>query len=173
METAAQRNANGACPVHLSLGSNLGDRETHLRTALDALAGLEGVIVVKVSHHYETEPLGKGDQPDFLNLAAEIETELTPLELLAAIKEIEVQQGRIPTERWGPRVVDIDIVLWGDTVAESDVLTLPHKAFRNRAFVLAPLAEIAPDVVDPVSGMTIAQLAAQPNVEGRVARLPY
>jgi 2-amino-4-hydroxy-6-hydroxymethyldihydropteridine diphosphokinase len=156
--------------VLLSLGSNLGDRGAHLRAALDALDRLEGVAVTAVSHAYETEPVGKTDQPVFVNVAAEIETDLEPLELLNAVKSIERGLGRVPAERWGPRVIDIDLVLWGETVLRTPELTLPHREFRKRAFVLAPLAEIAPGAVDPVTGLTVAELAGRPEAQGRVIR---
>ena len=154
--------------VLLSLGSNLGDREGHLGSALERLGKLDGTCVRLVSQCYETEPLGMPDQPQFLNLAAEIETALAPLALLNAAKIIEKELGRTPGTRWEARVIDIDIVLWGDTVLATPELTLPHKRFRNRAFVLTPMAEIAPDAIDPVSGLSIGELASRPQAEGRV-----
>jgi 2-amino-4-hydroxy-6-hydroxymethyldihydropteridine diphosphokinase len=157
--------------VHLSLGSNVGDssvRIGRLLNALLALRAVKGVRLVRVSDCYETEPVGDTDQPAFLNLAAEIETVLEPLELLNAVKDIERMVGRTPSERWGPREIDIDIVLWGPRVMDTRRLALPHKEFRKRAFVLRPLADIAPDAVDPVSGSTVAQLAAGPDLQGRV-----
>lgn len=105
---------NGADRVLLSLGSNLGDRVGHLAAAFDALDGLETTRLVARSSLYETEPVGFVDQPDFLNAAAEIETALGPLELLNALKVLEVRLGRVPSEPWGPRAIDIDIILWGD-----------------------------------------------------------
>lgn len=149
----------------------MGDRNANLRAALRALAGLDGVTVRKVSHCYETEPMGCTDQPAFLNLAVEIGTVLEPLELLSAVKQIEGDLGRTPAHRWGPREIDIDIVLWGTKVLESDRMTLPHREFRTRAFVLKPLAEIAGDAVDPVTGATIAELAGRPEAEGAVTKL--
>lgn len=157
--------------VLLSLGSNLGDRLTYLRDAIRALDALKTVAVKVVSHCYETAPVGKTDQPAFMNLAVEIETVLEPLELLDTVKEIERGLGRKPAERWGPRVIDIDIILWGQRTLEEDRLTLPHREFRNRAFVLMPLAEIAPDGVDPVTGATVAELAQRPEARGTVMRL--
>jgi 2-amino-4-hydroxy-6-hydroxymethyldihydropteridine diphosphokinase len=146
--------------VHLSLGSNLGDRAEHLRRALEAVEALPDTRLVAQSSIHETAPWGVTDQPSFLNLAAEIGTVLGPLELLNAVKAIELRLGRTPGPHWGPRVIDIDIVLWQDTEMETDALTLPHPRFRDRAFVLLPLREIAPDAVDPVTGRTVAELAA-------------
>ena len=157
--------------VQLSLGSNVGDRGAMLRAALEALARLPGVELLEVSHCYETEPLGVTDQPAFYNLAAEIETALGPLELLNAVKVIERGLGRRFSSRWGPREIDIDLILWGAQVMDTPSLTLPHQEFRNRAFVLEPMAEIAPDAVDPVSGLTVAELAKRPEAKGSVKRL--
>ncbi len=145
--------------VQLSLGSNLGDRQGHLRAALAALDEIEGVRLCAVSHAYETEPVGVRDQPAFLNLAAEVETALAPLELLDAAKTIERRLGRKPARRWGPRTVDIDLILWGQNVLNNVRLTLPHAEFRSRAFVLTPMAEIRPCAVDPLTGKTVFALA--------------
>lgn len=157
--------------VFLSLGSNLGDRAQQLREAVRAIQSLGQVLAV--SSAYETEPVGELNQPAFLNAIVEIKTALEPLELLNAVKTIEDALGRAPRERWGPREIDIDIVLMGDTVLETDRLKLPHPEFRKRRFVLVPLAEIAPDLPDPVSGMTIAALLSQPGVEGQVFKTDF
>ena len=154
--------------VYLSLGSNLGDRLVNLGAALGGLDRREDVAVKRISRVYETEPLGVVDQPAFLNLAAEIETALEPLELLNAVKELERVLGRVPTKRWGPRLIDIDIILWGARVVNTDTLTVPHAEFRRRAFVLAPLAELAAEVMDPVSGKAVAELAAGVDARGLV-----
>jgi 2-amino-4-hydroxy-6-hydroxymethyldihydropteridine diphosphokinase len=106
-----------------------------------------------------------------LNLAAEIETAFDPLELLNAAKAIERGLGRTPTVRWGPREIDIDLVLWGSRIVETESLVLPHKEFRTRAFVLVPLAEIAPDAVDPVTGLSVRELAGRPEAQGDVTKL--
>ena len=148
-------------PVYLSLGSNVGDRETNLRSALELLRSTPGVTLTGESGIYETEPVGDVDQPAFLNMASAMETTLEPLALLARLKEIESVIGRVPTRRWGPRVIDIDIVLWDELVLSRERLKIPHSEFRNRAFVLVPLAEIAPNVVDPVTGMSVAELLAR------------
>jgi 2-amino-4-hydroxy-6-hydroxymethyldihydropteridine diphosphokinase len=155
--------------VHLSIGSNLGDRHAQLSGAIDELKILDRTTLRAVSPFYETEPIGVGDQPYFLNGAVEIETALKPLELLKAVKAIEQRLGRVPSEIWGPRDIDIDIVLWADTVLNDERLTLPHSEFRNRSFVLRPLQDIAPHAVDPVTGRTIEELAAEPAAQGHVA----
>ncbi len=157
--------------VQLSLGSNVGVRRRNLEAALAALGQLPETTLTRYSRIYETEPYGVTDQPGFLNMAAEIETGLQPLELMDAIKAIEYRLGRRRVKRWGPREIDIDIVLWDDLVLESETLTVPHADFRRRAFVLIPLAEIAPEAIDPITGMTVAQLAAQPDLSGRVRSL--
>ncbi len=154
----------------LSLGSNRGNREAHLQQALIALGGLDGTVLRAVSHCYETEAWGKPDQPAFLNLAAEIETALAPLELLNAVKDIERALGREAGPHWGPREIDIDIILCEDVVLDTPELSVPHREFRNRAFVLQPLAEIAGETRDPVSGSTISELAVRPEATGQVRR---
>lgn len=156
--------------VHLALGSNLGDRSRNLAAAVEALGCHENIRVHGISSCYETEPLGEAAQPQFLNMAVEIETEMAPLELLKAVKDIEVRLGRRPARRWGPREIDIDLILWGPERVKMEELTLPHAEFRQRAFVLAPLAEIAPDAVDPVTGKTVRELAASPDARGRVEK---
>jgi len=153
----------------------VGDRAAYLTSALGALDNSAGVHVVRVSNTYETAPVGVTDQAWFLNLAAEIETVLGPLELLDRVKEIEETVGRVARQRWGPREIDIDIILWGSSALDSDRLCLPHAAFRERLFVLAPLAEIAPDAVDPETGLTVSELAVRlrelhPDAQASVLR---
>ena len=156
--------------VYLGLGSNIGDRAGLMCRALDLLARLTDTRIAAVSHAYETEPWGDVNQPSFLNMAAEIETALAPLELLNAVKAIEAEVGRTPTSRWGPREIDIDLILWDGRVIDQERLKLPHPEFRARAFVLVPLAEIASGLVDPVSRRTIEELAADPAASGKVNR---
>jgi len=128
----------------LSLGSNLGDRLEQLAEALRRLEAEPGVKLTAVSGVYETLPQGKTDQPDFLNCAALIATTLEPLALLAAIHRVEGAMGRVRTERWGPRTIDIDILLYGDRRIQLDGLEIPHPRMGERAFVLIPLLELLP-----------------------------
>ena len=153
--------------VFLSLGSNLGDRERNLR---EALTGLEerGAEIVARSSIYETEPLEVRDQPDFLNLVVEIRTVLSPRELLAACLEIERLFGRKRTISKGPRTIDIDLLFYGSMVLNEPELNVPHPRLHLRNFVLAPLAEIAPDFRDPKSGVTVAALLTRSPDRSRV-----
>lgn len=141
--------------VYLSLGSNLGDREGYLRRALEMLAELPGTRVVAASSMIETPPWGKTDQPAFLNMAAELETSLTPEELLEKIHKIETALDRQRTEHWGPRTLDIDLLVFDGEERDTPALKLPHPFLTQRRFVLEPLAEIAPDLV--VQGKTVRQ----------------
>ena len=145
--------------VYLSLGSNVGDRQQILRLAVEALRGEDGIDVTRESRVYETEPVGDVEQGPFLNMAVAVETNLTPLAFLDRTQAIEQRLGRVPTRRWGPRVIDIDFVLWDNLVMTSECLTIPHPEFRKRAFVLIPLVEIAGESVDPVSGLRVSALA--------------
>lgn len=145
--------------VYLSLGSNLGDRAAMLRQAIAALPGV-GVEVVRTSSMYETEPMELREQSWFLNMAAECHTDLFPLQLLRRLKKIEASLGRKRIVRNGPRTIDIDIILFGRAVVSMPALEIPHPRFRERRFVLEPLAELAPDLRDPVTKRTVADLLA-------------
>ena len=141
--------------VYLSLGSNVGDREAHLRDALARL-GAAGRVVA-VSSAYETEPVEFTSQPWFLNCAVAFETNQTPQELMSALLQIEEEMGRRRMQKKGPRSIDIDILLFDDVVMDSKDLVIPHPAMQERRFVLEPLAEIA-NVVHPVFKKTIIEL---------------
>lgn len=142
----------------LSLGGNIGDVSATIADALAALAA-EGVSVVARSSDYRTRPWGKTDQPDFTNVSAVVETALPPLELLATCLDIERRLGRVRHERWGPRVIDIDLIAYDGVKMDTEPLTLPHRHAHERGFVLIPLAEIAPDLL--VGDKTVAELAAR------------
>jgi 2-amino-4-hydroxy-6-hydroxymethyldihydropteridine diphosphokinase len=144
--------------VYLGLGSNLGDRAAHLRAALAALAAL--VRITHVSAVYETAALYLTEQPDFYNLACAGETTLGAVELLRAVKRLEGELGRTPGVRYGPRVIDIDLLFYDDLILQTSELGLPHPRLTERAFVLMPLAEIAPRLRHPVSGCEVTALAA-------------
>lgn len=145
-------------PVYISMGSNLGDRVEMLRRGLDELDRLGDTQVVRLSSIYDTEPLGEVDQPRFLNAVVMIETELEPEVLLWNLLLIERRLGRVRTRRWGPRPLDLDILLYGDQVIDQPWLTVPHPLLHERAFVLVPLAELAPDLVHPELGIKVAEL---------------
>ena len=150
--------------VYLGLGSNLGEREQNLATALARLQ--ERLRLVAVSALYETAPWGITEQPPFLNAAVAAETDLSPSDLLAFVKGVEREMGRQPSGLWGPRLIDIDILLYGDLVLQTPGLAIPHPNLAERPFVLVPLAEIAPDVVHPVYQETIQALLARVGGEG-------
>ena len=150
--------------VYLGLGSNLGDREANLRRAIDLLKGK--VLVNKVSSLYETDPVGWGPQPLFLNAVCQGTAFLSPKELLAFIKGIERAMGRVESFPNAPRLIDIDILLYGDQIFTTPELTIPHPRLEERAFVLVPLAEIAPELVHPVSQRKIKDLAEAKGLEG-------
>ncbi len=144
--------------VFLALGSNLGDRKTNLYTAIDFLR--RKITIQRLSSIYETEPAYVTDQPPFLNLVLQGETDLKPMELLRLAKSIEHEMGRQKTIRFGPRVVDVDILLYGDERIRAPLLIVPHPRMTERAFVLIPLAEIAPDLVIPGTDRPVSHLAA-------------
>ena len=143
--------------AYIALGTNLGDKRQQLENALTALRQA-GVTVRQVSPFIETEPYGVTDQPAFLNGVCEVETALSPQALLALLLNIEAQQGRVRTRQWGPRVIDLDLLLYDDQIIDEPNLKVPHPDMENRAFVLQPLAAIAPQVVHPNLGQTIEML---------------
>jgi 2-amino-4-hydroxy-6-hydroxymethyldihydropteridine diphosphokinase len=147
----------------LALGSNLGDRAAILQGAVDAIIETPAVTGVAVSAVYETAPVGGPEQPDYLNAVLLIDTELPALALLDRAHAVEQTYGRVRHERYGARTLDIDVITWGDEVSTDPVLTLPHPRAHERAFVLRPLADVAPDLVLPGHGHVARLLEALPE----------
>ena len=146
--------------VYLGLGSNMGDRDAMLRAALRALES-PGLHIRRISPVYETEPMDVPGQHWFLNLVAEAETDLFPLQLLRRTSKVETQLGRRRLAFKGPRTIDIDILLFSNSVITTPALEIPHPRFRQRRFVLAPLADLAPDLRDPVTRKTVRELLGE------------
>lgn len=144
--------------VYLSLGTNIGNLEKNLNNALKEIAALATTRILKVSDFVITKPFGFIEQDDFLNGCVKVETLLTPKELLKEILEIEKRMGRIRKERWGPRVIDIDILFFNDEIIQDDELAIPHPWISQRDFVLTPLMQIAPNLVHPLKKKTITLL---------------
>ena len=155
--------------AYLGLGSNLGDKQAYLRQALDKLRA--ACTVKKVSSLYVTEPVGNKEQNWFLNAAAHIGCEQPPRELLSLLLAIERDLGRVRSAKNAPRTIDIDLLVYGDLVVESEGLVVPHPRLHERRFVLAPLAEIAPDLMHPLLGRSIRELAETLKSGERVERL--
>jgi len=156
----------------LGVGSNEGDRWAHLARAGHALAAAPGVALLRASSVWETAPVGP-PQPSYLNAALELETRLPAGELLRLLQQVEAEAGRVRRERWGPRTLDLDLLLYGEERLEEPGLQVPHPAMAERAFVLAPLAELCPERVVPGTGRTVAALlGACPPLEVRQAG-PY
>jgi len=147
----------------------MGRRVKMIRDAVSALS--RETRVLAISPMYASEPHGRGSQPWFLNLAVRIETSLSPWELLALSKRLEVNAGRLPTGRWGPRRLDVDIILMGNTVVSGPGLTVPHESMRDRRFCLTPVADIAPEAVVPPGVETVEQLLASCKDPLKVSRL--
>ncbi len=145
--------------IYLGLGSNLGDRKENLEKAIEYLS--EKIKILRLSSIYETDPEGFKEQPKFLNMVISTNTKLKPLQLLQFVKNVESVIGRVPTFPNGPRLVDIDILFYDKEIIESHDLTIPHRGLVSRAFVLVPMAEIAPDFVHPGNRKSIKSLLAE------------
>jgi 2-amino-4-hydroxy-6-hydroxymethyldihydropteridine diphosphokinase len=146
--------------AYVGLGANLGPREETLRRAVELLAGATGVDVLAVSALRETEPIGVVEQPSFLNGVVAVETTLSPRALLDVLLEVERSLGRVRAERWGPRVVDLDLLVYSDVVLEEPGLHVPHPRLHERRFALEPLAELDPDLEIPGHGRVSDALSA-------------
>lgn len=153
--------------AYLALGSNLGDRLGHLRAAVAALDEHRAISVVAVSRVYETDPVGGPVQDDYLNAVVAIDTDLAPLELLAVTQGLEAAAVRVRGERWGPRTLDVDVLLYEGVESEDPTLTLPHPRMWERGFVLAPLRDIAPDLVPEVTDEPVEGVRPVPGADLR------
>ncbi len=143
--------------VYIGIGSNLGDKRGNCLASVERLSA-RGISVTKRSSLYETRPWGVTDQPDFVNMTVEARTTMSPHELLHALKEIEAEMGRKTGSRWGPRIIDLDLLLFDDLIIQDEGLVVPHPLLHAREFVLLPLSEIAPDVVHPLINKKIIEL---------------
>jgi len=152
--------------AYIGIGSNLGEPEQQIHQAVNALENIQNTTLAEISSLYFSRPMGPQDQPDYMNAVAALETTLTPLELLDALQHIENEAGRVrKDERWGPRVLDLDILLFGEKIIDNERLTVPHYGMKLREFVLIPLAEIAPDLTLP-DNSKIAELCQQIATNG-------
>ncbi|CAH8223780.1 2-amino-4-hydroxy-6-hydroxymethyldihydropteridine diphosphokinase [Vibrio aestuarianus] len=152
--------------VYIAVGSNLGDPVTQAKQAIDALKCLPKSEFIATSELYSSTPMGPQNQPNYINAVVKVQTELTPLELLDCTQRIELEQGRVrKDERWGPRTLDLDILLYGNEVIDSERLTIPHYGMKVREFVLYPLAEIAPNLQLP-DGAELNELLNQVDRNG-------
>lgn len=159
--------------VYLSLGSNLGDRYANLRRAAAMINAV--MTVTAVSPVYATEPWGDTEQPPFLNACIAAKTDLTPHDVLHLVKQIESDIGRTPTRHWGPRLIDIDIVFYDRLTLDDEELTIPHPRLAERAFVLAPLADIIPDFVHPILHLTVEEMLDRVGMAGveKMFEMPF
>jgi 2-amino-4-hydroxy-6-hydroxymethyldihydropteridine diphosphokinase len=169
--TSNEQPASSTERIFIGLGSNLGDRAGWLQKALQKLSASPAIALVRASSIYETDPVGKIDQPAFLNQIVEVRTTLAPEELLDRLLHIEVELGRERRERWGPRIIDLDLLAYGNRQTRTNRLTLPHAELHRRRFVLAPWAEMAPEFEVAGFNATVNELLQRCVNHGRVQKL--
>ncbi len=156
--------------VFIGLGSNLGDREKNIGNSIDLFVGTGKINLLKRASHYETEPIGP-NQPWFINTAIEVETSFTPEALLDRCKEVERKIGRVDTLHWGPRLVDLDLLLFGDRVLNTGKLEIPHPGMEKREFVLQPLLELEPELIHPELNTPLKELLTKTEEDKKVIKL--
>ncbi len=150
--------------VYIGLGSNIGDRERNIVNAITRIDACKEICIKNKSGFYNTKPIGGPPQPDYVNCVIELETEIEPQRMLGEFKEIELELGRRPGVRWGPRIIDIDILLYGNRIINDHNIKIPHERMHERTFVLEPLCEISPDFEHPVLRKTICELLKELRV---------
>ena len=158
--------------AHIALGSNKGNRFKFLIEAVERLNEVPGCSILSVSSVYEAKPFGNMKQNDFLNAVIKIETSFSPLDLFNELKTIEKKIGRIETEKWGPREIDLDLILYNDLVYSDDILTIPHKGLTERDFVLVPLCEISPEIIHPELKEKICDICIDNSEKCIISKLP-
>ena len=156
--------------AYIGFGSNIGDRISFIQNAILRLSQKQGITIKQISSLYNTTPIGNEEQNDFLNGVVAIQTCLTPLSLLQTLKNIEISVGRQPRSRWGPREIDLDILIYADVCIKTDEITIPHPELHHRGFVLVPLAELTPNLLHPVFKETVQTLLAKLKDEKSVAK---
>ena len=156
---------------YIGIGSNLGSPLENCKKSIALLGEQPGIEVIACSSFFETEPVGPADQNWFLNAVAKIATDLEPLPLLEILLAIESDMGRIRNEKWGPRVIDLDLILFKDRVLKNSRLEIPHPLMAQRRFVLAPLAELAPDLIHPIEKKAVRQLLSELPEDKKIIRL--